>query len=493
MVQHSGGSLKSHDEGKLTLQHLRQEIVGIDTMVPLLDGSQRRYVFLDNAASTPTFRRVLNCIEDFLPWYSGVHRGTGFKSIIATEVFDRAHEIVGEFVGADLSRNVVIFGKNTTEAINKLSRRLELNEDDIIVTTAMEHHSNDLPWRTNGKVFHVETTADGSLDLKGLKNALHLYRGKVKLVAVNGASNITGLCSPIHDIAAWAHEAGARIFVDAAQLAPHRPIDMLSDDDPRHIDFLAFSAHKMYAPFGTGVLIGPKEVFMKGAPDMVGGGTVEVVTLHEVWWTVPPHKEEAGSPNVIGGVALAEAIRILQEVGMDAVENREHQLLEYAYTKIRKVPGIILYGPTDDVSRKVGAIAFNVDGMHHALVASILGSEGGIGVRNGCFCAQPYVKKLLRLSPHEEMMLGKEILSGNKSHVPGMVRASLGCYSNEEDIDMFIETLERIVRKEYRGSYELNPATGTFVAKGFHIDVAKYFPFYRAGEPRMERTFSESA
>ncbi len=485
--------MKSDGTGKLTLDNLRSEVVGIDTMVPLLDGSRRRYVFLDNAASTPTFRRVLKCIEDFLPWYSGVHRGTGFKSIVATEVFDRAHEVVGEFVGADVSRNVMIFGKNTTEAINKLSRRLELNEHDIIVTTAMEHHSNDLPWRTNGKVFHVETLADGCLDLKGLKNILHLYRGKVKLVAVNGASNITGVCNPIHDIAAWAHEAGARIFVDAAQLAPHRRIDILPDDDSRHIDFLAFSAHKMYAPFGSGVLIGPKEVFMEGAPDMVGGGTVEVVTLDEVWWTVPPHKEEAGSPNVVGGVALAEAIRILQELGMDSIADHERRLLEYAYRQIRKVPRIILYGPRDDVSQKVGVIAFNVEGMHHALVASILGAEGGIGVRNGCFCAQPYVKKLLQLSPQEEELSGKEILSGNKSHVPGMVRASLGCYNNEEDIDVFIESLERIVRKDYRGSYELNPATGTFVAKGFHIDVADYFPFYWAGEPRMERTFSESA
>ena len=480
-------------DGKLTLDNLRSEVVGIDTIVPLLDGSRRTYVFLDNAASTPAFRRVLKCVADFLPWYSGVHRGTGFKSIVATEVFDRAHEIVGEFVGADLSRNVVIFGKNTTEAINKLSHRLCLSTDGVIVTTAMEHHSNDLPWRKNREIIHIETLTDGSLDLNALKKALRTYRPHVKLVAVNGASNITGICNPIHDIAEWAHQSGAKIFVDAAQLAPHRLIDMLPDDDPRHIDFLAFSAHKMYAPFGTGVLIGPKEVFAEGAPDMVGGGTVEVVTLDEVWWTVPPHKEEAGSPNVIGGVALAEAIQILQEVGMDGIAHHEHELLEYAYRKIRKVPKILLYGPKDDLSGKVGVITFNVEGKHHALVASILGAEGGIGVRNGCFCAQPYVKKLLQLSPQEENRLGEEILSGNKSHVPGIVRASLGCYNNEEDIDIFIETLERIVRDEYRGTYELNPATGTFTAKGFHIDVGEYFPFYRAGEPQSERTFSESA
>ena len=144
---------------------------------------------------------------------------------------------------------------------------------------------------------------------------------------MNGASNITGLCSPIHDIARWTHEAGARLFVDAAQLAPHRRIAMLPDDDPRHLDFVALSAHKMYAPFGTGALIGPKAFFAEGEPDMVGGGVVEIVTLESAIWNRPPHKEEAGTPNVIGGIALAAAIGVLQRVGMDAIAAHETELL----------------------------------------------------------------------------------------------------------------------------------------------------------------------
>ncbi|HTY58941.1 MAG TPA: aminotransferase class V-fold PLP-dependent enzyme, partial [Bacteroidota bacterium] len=250
---------------------LRREIVGIDTRVPLLDGTERPYVFLDNAASTPALRGVLRAIEEFLPWYSGVHRGTGFKSVLATGVFDAAHDAIGRFVGADPSRTTVIFTKNTTECINKVSNRFRFAPGDVVITTVMEHHSNDLPWRKNARVVHCGTTPDGHPDLAAMKSAIAAAKGKLRLVAVSGASNITGLCSPVHEIAGWAHQAGAMIFVDAAQLAPHRPIDILPNDDPRHIDFLALSAHKMYAPFGTGALVGPKEFFDAGDPDAVGG------------------------------------------------------------------------------------------------------------------------------------------------------------------------------------------------------------------------------
>jgi cysteine desulfurase/selenocysteine lyase len=485
--------MKSNGEKTISLAQLRAEIVGIDTNVPLLDGSKRRYVFLDNAASTPTFRRVLKCIEEFMPWYSGVHRGTGFKSVVATEAFDRAHEIVGKYVGADLSRNVVIFGKNTTEAVNKLSNRFRFDDDNVLITTGMEHHSNDLPWRKNANVVHVGIQDDGSLNLGDLKSAIQRYKNTLKLVAVNGASNITGICSPIHDIAVWAHEAGAKIFVDAAQLAPHRPIDILPDDDLRHIDFIAFSAHKMYAPFGIGVLIGPREFFEEGDPDIVGGGTVEIVSLSEVVWNEPPHKEEAGSPNVVGGIALAEAITVLQEVGMNTIAAHEQDLLAYAFKKIKNIPGVMLYGPTDDLSKKVGVITFNIDGMHHAHVASILSAEAGIGVRDGCFCAQPYVKRLLKLTPEEEKKLNDDILCGNKSNIPGMVRASLGCYNNEEDIDAFVEALERIVKKGFKGKYVLDVATGRFNPDGFRVDVGEYFPFFRSGMTKSEQVLSESA
>jgi cysteine desulfurase/selenocysteine lyase len=471
---------------------LRSEIVGSDRRVPVLDGSERPYIFLDNAASTPAFKQVIDAVEEFLPWYSGVHRGTGFKSLLATEVFDAAHDAVGRFVGADLDVNTVIFTKNTTEGVNKLSNRFPFRPGDLVVTTMLEHHSNDLPWRRNASVLHVGITADGRPDLTAMRRLLEQHKGRVKLVAVNGASNITGICSPIHDIAAWAHAAGAKIFVDAAQLAPHRPIAMLPDDDPRHIDFLALSAHKMYAPFGTGALIGPAAFFEQGDPDVVGGGVVDVVTLDTALWNHPPHKEEAGSPNVIGGVALAEAVTVLESVGMENIAAHERALLAYAYRRLKTIPGLQFYGPTDDLSDKVGVIAFNVDGVHHALAAAIIGTEGAIGVRNGCFCAHPYVKELLHVSPEDDRILTAEVAAGNKSRMPGLVRASLGCYNNEADIDALADMLGRIVRKEYAGTYVQDRATGAFHAVGFNPDYEKYFSFVRLSADR-ERRHSEAS
>ncbi|MBI1806943.1 MAG: aminotransferase class V-fold PLP-dependent enzyme [Ignavibacteria bacterium] len=473
--------MNSNDGRKIKLADLRNQVVGIDTTIPLLDGSKRRYVFLDNAASTPTFRSVLKCIEEFLPWYSGVHRGMGFKAVVATNVYDQTHRIAGEFVGADLQRNVVLFGKNTTESVNLLARRFNFATDDVVISTMMEHHSNDLPWRKYCKVIHVGIMEDGGVDLSVLKSELQKHKGKVKLVAVSGASNVTGICNPIHEIAEWAHEVGAKIFVDAAQLAPHRPIDVLSNDDPRHIDFLAYSAHKIYAPFGIGVLVGPIEFFAKGDPDFVGGGTVSYVGLDDVEWASPPQKDEAGSPNVVGAVALAEALTILNAVGMETITEHETQLLEYAISRMKNLPGIRIYGPTENLGRKVGVIPFTVGGMDHALVATILSMEGGIGVRNGNFCAQVYMRKLLNVSPEEEKM--KRAARCDNPILPGMVRASFGCYNNEEDVDMFIEMLDRIVRKQFRGTYAIDPITGMYSMNGYTVDASAHFRFFDPHKP----------
>ncbi|MCI0707348.1 MAG: aminotransferase class V-fold PLP-dependent enzyme [Ignavibacteriae bacterium] len=454
----------------VTLEDLRNEIVGIDVNVPLLDGTERPYVFLDNAASTPAFRSVLKSMEEFLPWYSSVHRGTGYKAVVATNVYDETHRIAGEFVGADMTWNVVVFGKNTTECVNKLAYRFQLKPDDVVITTSMEHHSNDLPWRKYCNVVHIGITADGGIDLKELQAAIRQHKGKVRLVAVSGASNVTGICSPIYDVAQWAHEAGAKIFVDVAQLVPHRPVDILPNSDPRHIDFVAYSAHKMYAPFGIGVLVGPADFFEQGEPDMVGGGTVSYVGLEEVEWGAAPQKDEAGSPNVVGAVALAEAITVLQSVGMDTIAQHEQELLRYAIPKMKRIPGVRIYGPTEDISHKVGVIPFTLDSADHALVATILSMEGGIGVRNGNFCAQPYMRKLLGVTPEEEKQKRADRCDNPK--LPGMVRASFGCYNNEEDIDWLVETLERIAKKEYRGTYTIDPITGMYVAKGQKINTA---------------------
>lgn len=477
----------------MSFNYIRDQIIGVDVEVPTFDGTKRKYVYLDNAASTPAFKSVLKCIQEFLPYYSGVHRGTGFKSLLSTELFDSAHEIAGNFVNANLSNNTVIFVKNTTEAVNKLAARLCLNKDDIIVTTMMEHHSNDLPWRKYAKVVYVKTDSMGYLDLNHLEDLVRKYNQNIKLIAVSGASNITGYINPIYQIAKLAHSYGIKIFVDAAQLIAHRKLDVKPDESEEHIDFVAFSAHKMYAPFGTGVLIGPKKNFEAGDPDIVGGGVVEIVTLEEVYWTYPPFKEEAGSPNVIGGVALARAILQLHEISMEKIAQHEGNLLQYAYTKLKKIPGIELYGDTNNLENKVGVIPFNIKGIHHALTASILSFEGGIGVRNGCFCAHPYVKHLLKLNQDEEIQLITRIRNGDKSNLPGMVRASLGCYNNEEDIDRLVQMIEKIVNNEYKGKYILNQRTGTYTLQGFDINLKEYFPLHPESSFYMDKHYPESA
>ncbi|MEA3439378.1 MAG: aminotransferase class V-fold PLP-dependent enzyme, partial [Chloroflexota bacterium] len=281
----------------------RELFIGTDSMVPLLGGGQRAYVNLDNAASTPPLKAVQQAVDNFLPYYSSVHRGTGFKSQLSTHFYESAREAVLGFLNADAAEHACIFGKNTTEAINKLAHRFPFSaERDIVLTTMMEHHSNDLPWRGTANTVHIGVTRDGQLDEQDLDHKLSTYAKRVALVAITGASNVTGFINPIHQIAEKAHAVGAQILADTAQFAPHRKINMRRLSDPGHLDFVTISAHKMYAPFGTGALVGRKEIFERGDPDVSGGGTVMIVTVDDVVWAEAPERDEAGSPNTVGAV-----------------------------------------------------------------------------------------------------------------------------------------------------------------------------------------------
>src|SRR5512139_1689803 len=253
---------------------------GVNEEVPTLSGKHLRYINLDNAASTPPLISVQKAVNNFMKYYSSVHRGTGFKSQLSTHVYEEARQSTMRFVGADPQSHTCIFGKNTTEAINKLAHRFPFTAlRNIVLTSGMEHHSNDLPWRSVAQVVHVRLTPDGRLDEEDFDHQINLFHDRIALVAITGASNVTGYLNPIHRLAQKAHAAGALILADCAQLAPHRKVDMLSLNDPSHLDFVSISAHKLYAPFGTGALIGRRDTFEHGDPDMRGGGTVEIVTL----------------------------------------------------------------------------------------------------------------------------------------------------------------------------------------------------------------------
>src|SRR5205085_7028939 len=230
----------------------------------------------------------LATVNEFMAWYSSVHRGAGFKSRLATHAYEDAREVVGHFLGARPDQHVVILGKNCTEAINKLARRLSFRPGEVVLSSIMEHHSNDLPWRAVAQVAHIWVDSLGRLDEDHFAALLRRYAGRVRLVAISGGSNVTGAIAPIHRLAEQVHAAGAEIFVDCAQLAPHRAVDIGPLDDPAHLDYVAISAHKMYAPFGSGALIGRRDTFAEGAPEYVGGGTVDTVTADAVVWSAPP-------------------------------------------------------------------------------------------------------------------------------------------------------------------------------------------------------------
>jgi cysteine desulfurase / selenocysteine lyase len=458
----------------------RNLFVGGQAQTPLLDGSHRHYINLDNAASTPPLEAVQRAVDDFLPYYSSVHRGTGFKSQLSTHAYERARQATQRFVGADLNEYTCIFGKNTTEAINKLAHRFPFTaERDLVITSAMEHHSNDLPWRGVAKTVYAGLTDEGRLDEADFDAQLAHYAGRVALVAITGASNVTGFINPIRRLARKAHAAGAHILVDCAQLAPHRKVEMGLLDDPEHLDFVTISAHKMYAPFGTGALIGRRDVFEQGDPDMRGGGTVEIVTLDDVVWTNPPEKDEAGSPNTVGAVALAAAICQLEGIGMENVARHEAELTAYALRRLEEIPGITIYGDRDPAQapERLGVIPLDMNGISHFKVAAILGYEFGIGVRSGCFCAHPYILHLLGLTPEQARGVRDRMQAGDRSDMPGLIRASFGLYNNFEDVDAFVDALKHIERGEYRGVYVQNKATGEYLPQGWTPDFEKYFSF----------------
>ncbi len=460
---------------------LRTEIVGIDQSVPLLDGSTCTYVNLDNAASTPALRVVKEKTDEMFLWYSSVHRGSGFKSMLSTQIQEEAREIVLQFVGADPETECVIFCKNTTEALNRLANRFPFEPGNMVLTTGMEHHSNDLPWRVKANVLHAALLPDGALDMNDFQAKLEKYKGQIRLVAVTGASNVTGYIPPIYEIAEMAHRNGAKILVDCAQLMPHRKVDVGPSESPRHLDFITFAAHKMYAPLGSGGLVGSKAFFNQGEPDYRGGGTVEIVTLTEVTWTSAPEKDEAGSPNVIGAVALAASMKFLSKVGMDTIAAHEAELTSYALTRLQNVPGVTLYGSKDldRVEERVGVIPFSMEGISHGEVAAILGFEGGIGVRDGCFCAHPYILHLLNVSDESYRGYHERVLQHNRADLPGLIRISFGCYSNFNDVDRLVELLDRISRNDYQGEYVVDEPSGSYYPKGFSPESirGKYFSF----------------
>jgi selenocysteine lyase/cysteine desulfurase len=432
----------------------RRQLVGIDTALPRRAGPPAPAVNLDHAATTPALQSVQATVERFLGVYGSVHRGAGLKSQTASAAYEEARAIVGRFVGARAGQHQVIFTRNTTEALNLLARRIGLRPGQIILCSELEHHSNDLPWRAVAPVVHVRATAEGALDEDHYRSLLRQYAGRVRLVALTGASNVTGHLPNIHYLATLAHAAGAEIAVDAAQLAPHRPIDIGDLGDPAHLDYVAISGHKLYAPYGAGALIGRADTFALGAPLLAGGGTVRRVTSQSVEWADGPARHEAGTPNAVGAVALAAACQALGQLGLGAIAAHEAELTAYTLDALARVPGLWLYGDPDPAQAhtRLGVIPFCVDRYDPHLVAAILSYEDGIAVRSGSFCAQPYVRRLL---DNEQ--------AGCEPGLTGLVRVSVGLATTTDEIDRLARLLHAIAAGSYDDRYTYDEQHGAYV------------------------------
>jgi len=394
--------------------------------------------YLDSAVSAQKPRQVLDALREFYETsYTNVHRGVYLLAERATERFEGAREKVRAFTNAASTREIV-FTRSATEALNLVAYAWGLDNlgpGDVVVATELEHHSNFVPWqqiakRTGAKFRPIPVDGGGELQLEALDAIAK--QGRVKVVANNLVSNALGTINPVEKLAAWAHEQGAIMVVDAAQAAPHRRIDV----EKLGCDFLAFSSHKLCGPTGVGVLWGRAELLERMPPFNFGGEMIRKVTVEKTTWNDLPYKFEAGTPPIGEAVAMGAAIDYLTEIGIDAIEEHEHALAAYALERLADVPGIVIYGPPAD--RRGGLVSFNLPGIHPHDVAQILDSEG-VAIRAGHHCCQPLMARL---------------------GVAATNRASFYLYTIPEEIERLVNGLHQVNKTFGKGQIRGGPREG---------------------------------
>ncbi|MFI7463867.1 aminotransferase class V-fold PLP-dependent enzyme [Nonomuraea sp. NPDC049646] len=400
-------------------------VLGADLEVPVKGGRLVSYANLDYAASAPCLEPVSAAVAAALPAYSSVHRGAGYASQLTTARYEQARHTVRAFVGARPD-DAVIFTRNTTDATNLLAGCLP--EGTTVVVFDSEHHASLLPWERSVR---LAPPAFPGAAVRAADEALAGIEGP-KLLVVTAASNVTGELWPIAALAHIAHRHGARILVDAAQLVPHRRLNLTALD----LDYVAFSGHKLYAPFGAGVLIGRRDWLAAGEPYLKGGGAVRSVGETTEWHDDPEPRHEAGTPNVLGAIALAAACDALTATGWTELVREEERLIARLRTGLASIDGVRELSLWGEDHPRVGIVSFVVDGYSAREVAEALSGEYGIGVRDGKFCAHPFVRHLLGTSD-----------GGCEDGTASAVRASIGIGSTQEHVDRLIEALRDLVSR----------------------------------------------
>ncbi|MGV4887390.1 aminotransferase class V-fold PLP-dependent enzyme [Streptomyces viridosporus] len=443
-------------------------VLGRDVTVPLVTGGEVVHAALDYAASAPALQRVWDDVAAYAPHYGSVHRGAGHLSQLSTDLFEDARRTVAEFLGCRLEGgpgearpgeggggrregDQVVFTRSTTDSLNLLAAALPDGCEVFVFET--EHHAALLPWR-NARVTCLDAPSSPRQAVETLERALaDRHPHGPALVCVTGASNVTGELWPVRELAAAAHAHGARIVLDAAQLAPHRPVSVRELD----VDWVAFSGHKLYAPFGSGVLAGRADWLRQAEPYLAGGGASRRVTRREdgtvdVEWHDGAARHEAGSPNVIGVHALASACKALTEAGFDTLAAREEQLIRTVRDGLADLPEVRFLSLFGDDAPRVGVLSFVVEGWHSSHFAAALSAEYGIGVRDGLFCAHPLVRRLLGGDPRDRGECGAPgAVPGEKAL--GAVRVSFGVGTPDEHVERFVRAVRELVRDGARWSY----------------------------------------
>ncbi|HEM5984369.1 TPA: cysteine desulfurase [Streptococcus suis] len=402
----------------MELERIRKDFSILDQVV-----NDEPLVYLDNAATTQKPQQVLDVLADYYQKdNANVHRGVHTLSERATARYEAARQKVADFIQAKSSKEI-LFTRGTTTSLNWVAQfaKETLQPDQEVIISVQEHHSNIIPWQqacqqTGAKLRYVPLK-DGELDMDHLRS---LLSSKTKFVSLAHVSNVLGGVVPIGEIAELVHQVGAYLVVDGAQSVPHMAVNVQELD----VDFFAFSGHKMLGPTGIGVLYGKEELLNRMSPVEFGGEMIDFVYEQSATWKELPWKFEAGTPNIAGAIGLGAAIDYLTEIGMDAIQAHEAELVDYVFPKLQAIPGLTIYG-SQDLSKRTGVIAFNLDDLHPHDVATALDYEG-VAVRAGHHCAQPLLRYL---------------------QVPATVRASFYIYNIKADCDKLVEAI--IKTKEF--------------------------------------------